>query len=333
MPVIQPGQPSVAIQLPVPTPVQSKPKQGSLPQRAKQPRQSASPVIQPGQPVPVPKLPPRLNAVILPWGQSKQRMSRRLQAKKIYYARNRVGITYEDAERFLGRRDQRRLASNKILHRTNDGNIHVRLHNTDVVTYHPDGGITINTGGYRTRTTAATIKDYTGKGVSFVGGNFWFDGHNIEGDTHYIPSPKNRDTEYQSFHKLFHEQDRDETNHSPIYADYIEERHNKPEHASIIRHDAVDARHLGNMSPYITRTDMIEHLKPGEFGVLRDSSTFQNNAPSLSLLQRSLHDPRHVLWWVKPYKSTQEREQALKQVVNQEGAKHLASEDSDTHNI
>jgi hypothetical protein len=41
-----------------------------------------------------------------------------------------------------------------------DGDIHLRYHETNVVTFHPDNTFTLNTGGYETRTTKARINQF-----------------------------------------------------------------------------------------------------------------------------------------------------------------------------
>lgn len=69
-----------------------------------------------------------------------------------------IPTTYAEAQELLGRRDQRRISTNGLLWRINGspfGDIRLRLHGTDVVTFHADGTLTLRTGGYRTVTTKA----------------------------------------------------------------------------------------------------------------------------------------------------------------------------------
>lgn len=109
-------------------------------------------------------------------------------AAVVKYARNPVGTTHAAAHEYLGNRSERRLAANKRLVRGDNGDIHVRLHNTNVVTYHSDGGLTVRTGGYATPTTRQTITDYTGMPVSFAGGRYRIGGAEFNGsDSHHIP--------------------------------------------------------------------------------------------------------------------------------------------------
>lgn len=53
---------------------------------------------------------------------------------------------------FTARRESRKLANNTYLERRGDA-IAVRLHFTDVITFNPDGSVTLNSGGWRTVTT------------------------------------------------------------------------------------------------------------------------------------------------------------------------------------
>lgn len=59
-----------------------------------------------------------------------------------------------------GRGGKKKLANNTYLHETQDG-IAVRLHNTDVVTIHPDNTYTLNSGGWQTFTTKARINEFS----------------------------------------------------------------------------------------------------------------------------------------------------------------------------
>lgn len=57
-------------------------------------------------------------------------------------------------------KDQRKLCNNTYLIRRSDEEIAVRLHATDVVTFHADGSIDIGTGGWNTVTTKDRINAY-----------------------------------------------------------------------------------------------------------------------------------------------------------------------------
>lgn len=70
-------------------------------------------------------------------------------------------MNYTQADNKLqGRnKDSRKLGNNTYLLRHEDC-ISVRLHNTDIVKYYPDGSIELNTGGWNTLTTKARINEY-----------------------------------------------------------------------------------------------------------------------------------------------------------------------------
>lgn len=71
-------------------------------------------------------------------------------------------MNYQQAIAYLqGGRDKesRPFGNNTRLERRADG-IAVRLHATDVVTLLPDGGVRLNSGGWRTVTTKARMNDH-----------------------------------------------------------------------------------------------------------------------------------------------------------------------------
>ena len=73
-------------------------------------------------------------------------------------------IDYDSAVAYLSRgrnKDQRPLQWETILYKHDDGSISVKYHEIDVVTYHPDGGITFDSGGWKTQTTKRRMNDYT----------------------------------------------------------------------------------------------------------------------------------------------------------------------------
>lgn len=72
--------------------------------------------------------------------------------------------TYEDARTYVegGRtKRDRPIANNTRLVKRGDKAIAVKLHGTDVVTFHDDGRITLSSGGWRTNTTADRIRNYS----------------------------------------------------------------------------------------------------------------------------------------------------------------------------
>lgn len=67
--------------------------------------------------------------------------------------------------------------------RLDNGGVAIKYHNTDVITYGPDGSITVNTGGYRTVTTKTRINEYLPRGYpnlyQSAGVWYWYDGSDI----------------------------------------------------------------------------------------------------------------------------------------------------------
>ncbi len=97
--------------------------------------------------------------------------------------------TYADLDaKLTGRCSQsRKIANNTYAERCGD-DIAIRLHATDVVTFHRDGTRTLNTGGWYTVTTKARINDYLPGGVflSSVKGR-WFLGFYGQDVNHRVP--------------------------------------------------------------------------------------------------------------------------------------------------
>lgn len=100
---------------------------------------------------------------------------------------------YADLDaKLTGRCSQsRKVANNTYLERRGD-DIAVRLHATDVVTFHADGTATLNTGGWFTVTTKARINDYLPGGISLssIKGRWFlmYIGH-WDGE-HWVPSER-----------------------------------------------------------------------------------------------------------------------------------------------
>lgn len=69
--------------------------------------------------------------------------------------------TYESLKAKIKNRPTKKLANNTYIVRDGD-NLAVRLHNTNILFFQPDGVITVNTGGWKTMTTKARINDYIG---------------------------------------------------------------------------------------------------------------------------------------------------------------------------
>ena len=91
----------------------------------------------------------------------------------------------------------RKVANNTYLERRPEGDIAVRLHATDVVTFHADGTATLDSGGWLTVTTKARINDYLPGGIvlSSIKGRWYlvYSGHgeyDAEGNWHYVKSER-----------------------------------------------------------------------------------------------------------------------------------------------
>jgi len=68
---------------------------------------------------------------------------------------------YQDFKDYLGNKADRPLCNNTRVQSRPDDSIAVKLHNTDVVTFHPDGRVVLDSGGWRTVTTKSRINEYT----------------------------------------------------------------------------------------------------------------------------------------------------------------------------
>lgn len=77
--------------------------------------------------------------------------------------KNKPCTSHAEALALLGNRQSRKLENNTYLVRLDDGSnaLAVRLHRTNVVTYHASGAVELNTGGWYTRTTEDRINKYT----------------------------------------------------------------------------------------------------------------------------------------------------------------------------
>lgn len=62
-------------------------------------------------------------------------------------------LTPDDLRRHLNGRTSRTLAHNTTVEADPDGSVGVRFHSTRIITFHPEGTFTVNTGGWRSVTT------------------------------------------------------------------------------------------------------------------------------------------------------------------------------------
>jgi len=73
---------------------------------------------------------------------------------------------YDDAREQLNGQGGRVVCLNTRLEENDDGTVSVILHATRIVTYHPDGRVTLNSGGWQTHTTKDRINRCLPPGMS-----------------------------------------------------------------------------------------------------------------------------------------------------------------------
>lgn len=141
-----------------------------------------------------------------------------------------------------------------------------------------------------------------------------------------------RQNEMMAFHKAFHESvnpiysgpavDRNTNNHL-VYADWLQDQ-GMDATAEAIRKSA---NAVEGPDMWDTRGDTdhwISPHRPGEFVAIRETPAY----PKISLLQRSLVNPRKYFWWVAHYPDKATRDNALKKMIR-EGVTYAAEENTD----
>lgn len=81
--------------------------------------------------------------------------------------------SYEAAKAFLADADSRELCYKTVVHKDAHGDIAIRHHETDIITYHKEsGGITLKTGGWQSVTTCHRLHRLTPNDiiVNLIGG-------------------------------------------------------------------------------------------------------------------------------------------------------------------
>ena len=81
--------------------------------------------------------------------------------------------SFADASRVLNGKCEVKIGNNTTLGYRGAGTIAACLHGTDIVTYHSDGRIIVNTGGYHSATTKHRINGLTNVGVYQKGFNWY----------------------------------------------------------------------------------------------------------------------------------------------------------------
>lgn len=67
---------------------------------------------------------------------------------------------YETLSNQLKNRNRRKLANNTYLEKFSSGALAIRLHDTNIIIYKPDGTVIVNTGGWHTSTTKERLNRY-----------------------------------------------------------------------------------------------------------------------------------------------------------------------------
>lgn len=93
----------------------------------------------------------------------------------------RLPQTHAEAVATLGSRESKEVANNTRLHRREGGAVALRLHETDILTWRQNGDRVLNSGGWKTATTKARLRDagidlYHHKNRWTIGGCEWTGG-------------------------------------------------------------------------------------------------------------------------------------------------------------
>lgn len=89
---------------------------------------------------------------------------------------------YEGIAEKLGTRASRKIGNNTYLQARETGRVVVRLHDTDILTFEPDGAVVYNSGGWRTPTTKARLNEHGPEeirqkaGIWYICGRVYRDG-------------------------------------------------------------------------------------------------------------------------------------------------------------
>ena len=88
--------------------------------------------------------------------------------------------SYEDCQEIWKNSKRHKMANNTYLIQYEKADYYaIRLHSTDVMTFDPDGGVTLHTGGWETVTTKERINRYLPEGFGVFQQNFkwWLSDH------------------------------------------------------------------------------------------------------------------------------------------------------------
>lgn len=102
-----------------------------------------------------------------------------------------MNYSYLDTQLQGRNRNSRKLANNTYAERR-DSNIAIRLHQTDILTFKPDGEIVTNTGGWFSSTTKARLNEFLPSGYRIYqnkGQWNWSDGQLFSSGDKLVPAP------------------------------------------------------------------------------------------------------------------------------------------------
>lgn len=95
--------------------------------------------------------------------------------------------SYAEARDYLRSKDSRKLGHNTFVEARPGGDIAVRYHRTDIITFRPDGRIVLDTGGWLTTTTKQRLS------AIIPGVRVWAE----RGGEWAVSSPNGRDARYE----------------------------------------------------------------------------------------------------------------------------------------
>lgn len=88
---------------------------------------------------------------------------------KVQPTQKRDPRSYKEAVARLGKRETINVANNTKLIRLENGDVAVRLHKTDIITYHKNGAISLDHGGWQTRVTRDRMVRFTPTHICVAG--------------------------------------------------------------------------------------------------------------------------------------------------------------------
>ena len=85
---------------------------------------------------------------------------------------NRLPSDYAQAERMLGKRDQRTLFNNTMIHRGGNRRVFVTHHGSVIGSFEADGSVMLTNAGYGSVSTRERLNSMAPAGVGFVQRNY-----------------------------------------------------------------------------------------------------------------------------------------------------------------